>query len=37
MDTGLRMLASIDPPVTGEVATIRSGSGVRPIPDWLAS
>ena len=37
MDTGLRMLASIDPPVTGEMATIRSCSGVYPVPDWLAS
>ena len=37
MDTGLRMLASIDPPVTGEVVMIRSCSGVRPIPEGLAS
>jgi len=37
MDAGLRMLASIDPPVTGEIATIRNCSGVRPVPTWIAS
>ena len=37
MDAGLGMLAEIDAPIPGEIATIRSCSAVRPIADWLAS
>jgi len=37
MGTGLRMTTSTDPSATGDMVTIRSCSGVCPVPDWLAS